>query len=1172
MIPDPKDREDITLLHKNYRDASGPNPTPWKNPPTRIPPPSSSRPLPPRGYASSPFSSERMGNAHRNKNVDNNGGGRVSNRAAGNRTAGAVMTSNSAHFTGPASKRRKVTNDTYIGPGVTYVAGRGNPAMKASKPLKQPQYVIDIDDDENEDRGVVINGATSDDLNIIDKPVSTSTLEKRFKQQQSHADTIDVDASYTTSNAVASGSRSVRDGPATKNLEQHLALRGEDSDDPIEAFMTSPPPPSKAPPMHQGRVRETVERFENMEAANSRQDGAGTAGGGGKARQRESEVANSYPGPHIDLKKTSLKNRMKGKASSQGGPELRDAFATGSGFLKPSSVAENGRNKVAKASPSLPISEWFMGIKHSTSDGLCMQWKDGKLSFGKVDKPHSFYLLAEREIKSTEYFDPALLKDASKPDVVLRFTTNRVYPSDVKGRQVNLPTYVMGDSHKGNIVVKLDREHSGWSDNTYKAFIKWIKASVQDAQLLKPSGVTAVWGLAMKKSDLAEVAHSRTQKQDHRQSPPERIAFDKSRRIPKRPAPDERDDSTPPPPGELGRDISQHRDTSSSSSRPASRVNIPAGPSVPVRRSGRNVSPPRKRPPSVDPDEVILCYPQGVPGAVNITNGDCNRLLPGEFLNDTLIEFGLKLWLGTLEENNPELAKQIHVFSSFFYKKLNKKNPEEGYESVRKWTAKIDIFSKKYIIVPINENLHWYLAIIYHPEHVLLPPPPPMPSPSTRGRRSIIDATQPTPKPSSKPLSTASKPPSTVANLPLTIPKLSDEPSSIPPSVTSKTPSTISQPPSVPTTRESSLTLEYPARSDDEVEDILKGETGLNSISCSVTVDIEGSPTATSTPTVVEQDGPEQLANDVMVISSSPLTEMEIDDHCPPPAFHRGLSKTVSDYEGEGSAGRKDKHGADVEMGDISSTSTSPDVHELFDDGIEVEHASDSKGVAPKNFYGQLSQKAQGKQKMTSEPAEPIAMVVEEEENEREEDDTRPSSSSTPKTYIFTMDSLGSKHPQAVKQLGRYLKKEAADKKRITETSDPIGKQAFVPVQPNYCDCGLYLLHFAQTFMTNPDKYCDMINSRQKSTPMSVRQKDWDDEKTTGMRERLRQQIIEMSIVWKNNRAAKEEAKRKEPVEVTESSEDEVDIVETIQTVAPTKARKIKATPQKAKAARIRGH
>jgi hypothetical protein len=67
-------------------------------------------------------------------------------------------------------------------------------------------------------------------------------------------------------------------------------------------------------------------------------------------------------------------------------------------------------------------------------------------------------------------------------------------------------------------------------------------------------------------------------------------------------------------------------------------------------------------------------------------------------------------------------------------------SPEEGYNSVRKWTSKFDIFKKRYIVVPINEkyvksprinmmksltdrSLHWYLAIIYFPEYTLLPPP-----------------------------------------------------------------------------------------------------------------------------------------------------------------------------------------------------------------------------------------------------------------------------------------------------------------------------------------------------------------------------------------------------------------------------------------------------------------
>ncbi|KAF7422654.1 hypothetical protein PC9H_010810 [Pleurotus ostreatus] len=126
----------------------------------------------------------------------------------------------------------------------------------------------------------------------------------------------------------------------------------------------------------------------------------------------------------------------------------------------------------------------------------------------------------------------------------------------------------------------------------------------------------------------------------------------------------------------------------------------------PRRRSARQtlMADGLPRQPRPDPDDIILVYPPNTTGAVTIKNSDLDRLQPGEFLNDTLIEFGLKLWLKDLEESHPELAKDVYVFSSFFYKKLKVRNVEDGYQSVRKWTSKFDIFQKKYIIVPINEN------------------------------------------------------------------------------------------------------------------------------------------------------------------------------------------------------------------------------------------------------------------------------------------------------------------------------------------------------------------------------------------------------------------------------------------------------------------------------------
>ncbi|KAF8527507.1 hypothetical protein BU17DRAFT_7919, partial [Hysterangium stoloniferum] len=100
----------------------------------------------------------------------------------------------------------------------------------------------------------------------------------------------------------------------------------------------------------------------------------------------------------------------------------------------------------------------------------------------------------------------------------------------------------------------------------------------------------------------------------------------------------------------------------------------------------------------------ILVYPFTGTGGVAVKNSDLQRLDPGEFLNDVVIEVALKLWLDDLRRDNPGLAEQIHVFSSYFFTNLSKKNPEEGYEKVRKWTARFDIFQKKYIIVPINEK------------------------------------------------------------------------------------------------------------------------------------------------------------------------------------------------------------------------------------------------------------------------------------------------------------------------------------------------------------------------------------------------------------------------------------------------------------------------------------
>ncbi|CAE6415352.1 unnamed protein product [Rhizoctonia solani] len=146
-----------------------------------------------------------------------------------------------------------------------------------------------------------------------------------------------------------------------------------------------------------------------------------------------------------------------------------------------------------------------------------------------------------------------------------------------------------------------------------------------------------------------------------------------------------------------------------------------------------------------DSDEVVLVHPTGA-GSVTINRGELARLEPGEFLNDSLIELGLKMWLNDLRLKDPNLVDQIHVFSSFFFKKLDAGRGKGcDYNSVKKWTSKFDLFSKRFIIIPINEHLHWYLAIICFPEHVLeapLPQPQQQPTRVTRSSDTAVKSDQ----------------------------------------------------------------------------------------------------------------------------------------------------------------------------------------------------------------------------------------------------------------------------------------------------------------------------------------------------------------------------------------------------------------------------------------------
>ncbi|PFH61316.1 hypothetical protein XA68_17671 [Ophiocordyceps unilateralis] len=107
-----------------------------------------------------------------------------------------------------------------------------------------------------------------------------------------------------------------------------------------------------------------------------------------------------------------------------------------------------------------------------------------------------------------------------------------------------------------------------------------------------------------------------------------------------------------------------------------------------------------------------LVYPATGKNRTTVDVDDIPRLDEGEFLNDNLISFYLRFLEMKLETERPELRKKVYIFSTFFFEKLRSTRGKINYEGVKAWTAKFDLFSYDYIIVPVNEHAHWYLAII----------------------------------------------------------------------------------------------------------------------------------------------------------------------------------------------------------------------------------------------------------------------------------------------------------------------------------------------------------------------------------------------------------------------------------------------------------------------------
>lgn len=90
---------------------------------------------------------------------------------------------------------------------------------------------------------------------------------------------------------------------------------------------------------------------------------------------------------------------------------------------------------------------------------------------------------------------------------------------------------------------------------------------------------------------------------------------------------------------------------------------------------------------------------------LSLTRKDLQTLSNLNWLNDEVINFYMNL---LVERSKDPRWPSVNTFNTFFYPKLR----SSGYSAVRRWTKKMDIFSKDILLVPVHLGVHWCLSVV----------------------------------------------------------------------------------------------------------------------------------------------------------------------------------------------------------------------------------------------------------------------------------------------------------------------------------------------------------------------------------------------------------------------------------------------------------------------------
>uniref|UniRef100_A0A3B5B8E2 SUMO specific peptidase 1 n=1 Tax=Stegastes partitus TaxID=144197 RepID=A0A3B5B8E2_9TELE len=90
---------------------------------------------------------------------------------------------------------------------------------------------------------------------------------------------------------------------------------------------------------------------------------------------------------------------------------------------------------------------------------------------------------------------------------------------------------------------------------------------------------------------------------------------------------------------------------------------------------------------------------------LSLTRKDLQTLSNLNWLNDEVINFYMNM---LVERSKDPSLPSVNTFNTFFYPKLH----SSGYSAVRRWTKKMDIFSKDILLVPVHLGVHWCLSVV----------------------------------------------------------------------------------------------------------------------------------------------------------------------------------------------------------------------------------------------------------------------------------------------------------------------------------------------------------------------------------------------------------------------------------------------------------------------------